>query len=428
MSNLFARALGIVGVVLVATATSAQNTYLMTGKAGSSTGVNINLPASGSTPCPSIINFEGRIPVTGPHPVTPPITSTVTYGGALRMFTPANPLGCIPGSGTVTTTGAGTGGAFTFPAGFFSQPLPGTVRAVPVPNVPRILQLATSIQFTGPQAVPFQPVNPTMGLPTTAQTGGPPATATSFTNLANFRQFRAGAWTSQTGRAGASFTWCAGNPGCTTVGQATALGGPGIVKYTAGGNQFGGTMGLVLTTGPNTSSLAITGVVPVLTGEVGLNVLGGMGSRAAGRGYAAYQTTQLQMGPIYAMYTLTSGVNMLIGMVSGGQLGSLPAGTNRNWGFAFTTGTVLVRETGTAQGNPLNFTLTVMGSDTVTSGGNRNLQLVAGHMAKSTVQGNNATPVHTVIRLLPEPGAPVQVLAAVGALLGMALFRGRRSR
>jgi hypothetical protein len=427
MSNLFARALWIVSVALVATVAGAQNTYLMTGKAGTNSGPNINLPASG-TPCPSIINFQGNIPSTGPHPVTPPIASTVTYGGALRMFTPANPKGCIPGSDTVTTTGAGTAGAFTFPVGFFNQPFPGTVVTVSVPNVPRLLQLATSLRFTGPQAAPFEPVRPTMGLPTTAQTGGPPATATSFTNLANFRQFRAGAWTSQTGRAGPSFTWCAGNPGCTTVGQATANGGPGIVKYTSGGNQFGGTMGLVLTTGPNTSSVALTGVVPVLTGEVGLNILSAMGSRAAGRGYAAYDTDTLQMGPIWAMYTLTSGPAMLIGMVSGGQLGSLPAGTNRNWGFPFTDGTVLVRNTGTAQGNPVNFTLTVMGSDAVTSGGNRNLQLVAGHMAKSTIQGNNATPNHTVLRLLPEPGASVQVLAAVVALLGMALFRGRRNR
>jgi hypothetical protein len=426
MSNLFARALAIVGVVLVAAAAGAQNVYLMTGKAGTNSGPFINLPASG-TPCPSIINFQGIIPAPPPHPVTPPIASTATYGGLLRMFTPANPFGCIPGSGTVTTTGAGTGGAFTFPVGFFSAPFPGTPVVVPVPPVPQILQLATSFQFTGPQAAPFEPVRATMGLPTTAQTGGPPATATSFTNLANFRQFRVGAWTTQTGRAGASFTWCAGNAACSTVGQATALGGPAIIKNIAGGNSFGGTMGLILTTGPNTSSLAITGVVPVITGEVGLNVLAGMGSRAAGRGYAAYDTDALQMGPIFSMYTLTGGVNMLIGMVSG-PIGSLPAGTNRNWGFPFTDGTVLVRNTGTAQGNPNNFTLTVMGSDSVTGGGNRNLQLVAGHIAKSTIQGNNGTPNHTVLRLLPEPGASVQVLAAVGALLGMALFRGRKNR
>ena len=117
------------------------------------------------------------------------------------------------------------------PANAFSKPLPPYVRAVEVKYAPPVEQLATSFRVTGPPVTRVEPPGGTMA------TGN---------NTAAFRAFKQSAWKSQTGRAGAMFTWCPASPPsagkgapCTNINQ----GGPNlIVKYLGGPNAFGGTM------------------------------------------------------------------------------------------------------------------------------------------------------------------------------------------
>ena len=406
----------LVGALLVAGTASAQ-TFIITGKAGSATGGFIDLPAVGGSPCPSITQAF-RIGFVAPQTTTLGGTGMTPFNTASAVAFPGGCMADNPAVQHVTTTGMGGAGAgFTVPTGLISQPAPGSVQNVPVPLVPNIVQLATSFAFSGPQSVPFELQNQTMA------TGG---------NTAPFRQMRSNNFAAHTGRAGGTFTWCFGtlmtnlpNPACTNIAQGQPL-SPGIIKNTAGPNQFGGTMGLVLTTGSNASTLALIGLPGFPAGAVGLQIIAGMGSRAAGRGYAAYDTDALQSGPVFAGYTLTmTGAFGLIGMVTGPLGNLLPPGTNRNFGFPATTGQVIVRNTGTAQGMANVVTHTVAGFDSVTSMGIRNIQLVAGHLAKATVSGNNASANFTAIRL-PEPQQGYGLLAGAGSLLAIAAWRMRR--
>jgi hypothetical protein len=155
-----------------------------------------------------------------------------------------------------------------------------------------------------------------------------------------------------------------------------------------------------------------------------------MGSRAAGRGYAAYDTDVLPGGKVYFMYMLTTmkapPYNVLASVMTYLAMGM--TGTNMNWGFPWTTGTILVRGTGgNGGGGAVNATVTAMGFDSVTGMGQRNIQLVAGGVAQSTVQGPNGTPNYSVIRL-PEPGAALQLLGGVAGLLAISVWRARKAR
>jgi hypothetical protein len=188
-------------------------------------------------------------------------------------------------------------------------------------------------------------------------------------------------------------------------------------------------MGLVLTTSPTqASSLAVKAGAGMTVAFV---FVGGMGSRAAGRGYAAYDTDFLPGGPVFLNYKLTTMKTMVsaAGHRDGDDLHRDGHDrTNMNWGFPWTTGQIIVRGTGgNGMGGAVNATVTAMGFDTVTGMGNRNIQLVAGGVAQSNIQGPNGTPNYTVMRL-PEPGAALQLAAGAAALLVIALWRGRKVR
>jgi hypothetical protein len=391
--------------LLVAGVASAQGAFSMTGKAATGSGLFVRLPAVGNTPCPSI-------------------TAATTYNPQIMaggMNVVMNPVGCIPGGPAVVNVN-GTGG-FTFPVNFFNQPPPGMLNIVPVPNTPMVVQLATSFGFAGPPPAPVDPVsgqrNVNMATPTFA--------------YAPWRVMKHGAWMSQTGRLASDFTACPKPPGalaCTNPNQAVLPGGGGgYVKNNATGGGFGGTWGLVLSSGGlNVSSLAQA--IPIGPYMAVLNVpLAGMGSRAAGRGYGAFDTDVLGSGPIYAAYMLTGGggPSAIISMVTPPILGVLPVQINRNWGFAWTTGTIVVRGTGMAPyGQPAGGTFSLQGFDNRTAMGAGAIQLVAGGVAQSTSQGPNGTPNYTVLRLnLPEPGAAAQLFAAVLGLLAIAAWRAR---
>jgi hypothetical protein len=411
--------------LLFAVAANAQANFSMTGRAATGSGAFVDLPAKGNIACPSItgkVGFQSKVTATMTFPLIGPF--------------PHNPGGCIPGGAAVVMTN-GTGG-FDFPVGFFKQQFPGgspptigmngpeDLQVSPVPNVGVILQLATSFKFTGPPTAPatHAPVN------TTAAD-------------AIWRKFRHGAWTTQTGRTSSTFTACAAAIGmpsdvpCTFPSQGVV---PGIVKNkggdAGGGDGFGGTMALVLTTSPTqASSLAIA----IGGGKVRFNIVGGMGSRAAGRGYADYDTDNLPGGDQWAMYVLSMtkmAPNNVIQQVTS-LTGMGADGTNMNWGFPFTTGDIIVRGTGDTPGGMFaGQTVTAMGFDVATTmvlgitkmvPGGRNIQLVAGGVAQSTVQGDNGTPNYTVVRL-PEPARMMQLLAGAAALLAVAVWRARGTR
>jgi len=391
--------------LLVAGSAGAQGAFSMTGRAATGSGLFVRLPAIGTGACPSLTAATTYNPQT--------------MGGGMNV--PLNPLGCIPG-GPATVNVNGTGG-FTFPTNFFSQPAPGTLVVVPVPNTPMVIQLATSWGWYAPAATPVEPIsgqrNVNMTTPTFA--------------YAPWRVMKHSAWMSQTGRIASDFTACPKPPGalaCSNPNQAVLPGGGGgYVKNNATGGGFGGTFGIVLYAGGlNGSSLAQA--VPIGPYMAVLNVpLQGMGSRPAGRGYGAFSLDMLGAGNIYPSYMLTGGggPSAIISMVSGAPIGSLPAQTNFNWAFPWTTGTIVVRGTGmTPYGQPAGGTFSIQGFDARTAMGAGQIQLVAGGVAQATVQGPNGTPNYTVLRLnLPEPGAAAQLFAAVLGLLAIAAWRAR---
>jgi hypothetical protein len=401
--------------MLVAGAASAQSTFSMTGKAATGSGAFVDLPAAGNAACPSLTGKIGFGAGMYPQTFTGPLIGPVAL----------NPAGCIPAAAKKVVVNM-TGG-FTIPAGFFLQQFPGgtmggtpgDLNVTPVPNVPQILQLATSFKFEGPNAVPFSAINP----------------VNTVAMYAPWRVFKHGAYASQTGRLGKTFTACAapvGSPAdvpCTFPSSGVV---PGIVKNIGGpGTGFGGTMGLVLTTSPTqASSLAVTN--PLLPpGAVAFAIVGGMGSRAAGRGYAAYDTDFLPGGDVFLMFKLTTANPMVSERVIASVMTLIAMGsdaTNMNWGFPWTTGDIIVRGTGgNGMGGAVNATVTAMGFDTVTGMGQRNIQLVAGGVAQSSLQGPNGTPNYTVMRL-PEPGKATQLLAGALGLLGIAIWRSRKAR
>jgi hypothetical protein len=424
----------LVAIALLVGGSANAANFSMTGKAATGSGAFVDLPALGNIACPSITGKVGF-----PTMAKQPKTVTMLIGPL-----PQNPGGCIPGGNPGKITHAkvvvnGTGG-FTIPSKFFNQPWPGgtmggtamNLQVTPVPNIPKILQLATSFQFTGPQNNAI----------TSMHTFGPwfekknPVLKSAM--YAPWRKMKHTAWVSQTGRGGKTFTACGGtaaNLACT-VPSGGAI--PAIIKNFGGpGGGFGGTIGLVLTTSPTQASSLVVKVGAAQT--ILLNIVGGMGSRAAGRGYAAYDTDYLQKGPLYFMYMLTTKNTPKYAVVATVMtpLGPGPAGINKNWGFPFTTGQIIVRGTGSTAGKaPAGQTVTAKGFDkaaTMLTGiapavpGGRQIQLVAGGVAQSNIQGPNGTPNYTVIRL-PEPGRTLQMLAGVAGLLAIAVWRGRKAR
>ena len=408
----FSSALSAMAVLmLVSGASAAPKQYIFTGKITSNRGTLINIPQVGNAACGGVglsklSIMSGPNMPTIPQPVTP---------AARTMTVPANAFGCagnVAGK-KITTTGAGVGGAFVMPTMVFSRPNQTYVAAVHVPNATPILQLASSFKITGPLKTPTTPVGGSM--------------LKSFAPAA-FHAFKKSAWMTQTGRGGQAFTFCWGNPACAKITQGTK---PIILKYKGGGgNAFGGTMAYVITAVPGVSSLAIGAG----GGAVGFVRLSGMGSQPTGRGYASSLTDMLAKGPLWGMYvtmTVTRpvvGKQKLITMVTGliGKSAFLAA-YNYNFGFPWTTKSVLARNTGTVAGNPHVTTLTAKGGDTVTAMGKRNISLVTGGMARAVIGPIISNTSEVGQMYLPEPSRAAQLVAGAFALIGVAVWRARRS-
>jgi hypothetical protein len=232
----------------------------------------------------------------------------------------------------------------------------------------------------------------------------------------NWKKFQKNAHLVQPGRAqGAAFTYCWGNPGCANAAGGTK---PLIVKYTGGGNAFGGTMAYVISSGPNPSNV---GVAEAPGGPIGFAYLTQTKSQPSGRGYGVRLTGIAQSGPHWGMYQATASgkITMLsfyLGM-------NFPAANNYNRGFPFTTGTVLARNTGTVAGNKVATTLTAKGGDSVTAMGKRNISLVAGGMARTTTGPFIGNFPEIAQLYMPEPDRASQLFAGVLGLLAIAAAR-----
>jgi len=284
----------------------------------------------------------------------------------------------IGGSGTVTAQGSSPA-SLTVPANLFTGaysfgfPLPQT----------SIVQLTTQFNFAGPSA-----------------TG----------------TFKPGNWTKT--RPFANFAYCPGaaaNPACTTP-RSTGQGAPpgqgtmhGLVRYTAGTNQFGGTMQIVRG-GTGTLSLLLGATAPTVQHNpiavAGLIVINSGGP---------YANTRLQArpgGPITTGAVFSAG-----GMISvpGVQVGTGASTGNFYHGFPWTTGNVYIKVTVGVTGTT---TFSKTGSDARTPGGAGNITLQAGGLLHRLVQGRTmAYSAWVKMRIVEPTPSMTPVGVAAGALL-----------
>jgi hypothetical protein len=385
------------------------------------------------------------------------------------MTKQALPYGCPSGMGDkIVATAPGKGGAFTLPATAISRPALGYLVAFPLPANPNLVQAATDGTWRipygtrggmgtqggkgdriGSSTVMGAKIGGTMrtdaGMlsPACTDSGG----GMQCDNLAPFRRFMKSAWkggpastfNSQTGRAGADFTWCWGAPGCTTFNGGGATQGV-MVRYKAGPNRFGGTSNQIVNTGIAGAGGSL--FIDFLIGHVEVQALdAGMGAiQVEGRGYADIITdnlppapkafTMVTVAPVYQMALhdpmspIGSPKLTLITMVGKLTGPFFPAGQNRKRGFPLTTGTVIARDTNPTPPNVV--TLTAMGGDTVTAMGARNISLVTGTLAQLSSLGVRTAGVSHMF--LPEPSRTGQLLGGVAALFAVAAWRARRAR
>lgn len=145
-------------------------------------------------------------------------------------------------------------------------------------------------------------------------------------------------------------------------------------------------------------------------------------------------TTPSGMVPITGFNQTPSGVVPATSMslfrgAPGLNLGPLlqPATSTKHM-FGLTTGTVRISRVGVRDAGTLTDTVTARGYDTVTTGGQRNLGLVAGSFSERAdgVGFNiNAQMLGVDMKFTPEPGATVALLSGLG-LLGALSARRRR--
>jgi hypothetical protein len=430
----------------LAGATSAQVNRPFTGQWFQNRGPLVDIPING-----------GPVPCNGFAP------------GAVRS-------GCIgnlrPVSGGVPNTASayvidngGSPASFTVPPFVFKQNA-GT-QSVPVQGVPTVVRLTTTLSLNAPG--------------TTSPNGLPPGSRKFLKNAPTQDP-------GQALRAAANFNWCPGAPGNPTCPASitlfgTTVGGfpngqcfrpgvncipltpggyttggsvpirakppnysyagasfPALVRYKAGPNAFGGTMALLLS-GP--------GVVTVKGGPLGTyggvslaarQPFGGTGFEAQGRGYSATDTDLLSSNPIYLGFNIPTPCTGMLGspLMAGGMtvttcdvitgtgpvVGAIPATTNLNVGFPWTTGTVYALVTGTVAGSPATTLLTAMGTDNRNALGSGYITLVAGGVANRALSGQQFSNLDVVTFHLPEPGATL-LLGAGLAMLGV-LYQVRR--
>jgi hypothetical protein len=442
--------------------------FTFAGKFTSNRGRIINIPMVGATGCTELTLMTGTqndgLPHTmqlSPVPVTRRVNTQPKAKTKLMTMNQAvisgTDLRCVKHvAGKVLQTTAGTammgavGGAFTLPDHVWFNPFPKSATPTPFPQpaieikyVTAVAQLATSFRVSGPNPLSmvqhrwpcFNHYGGCQYSPDGDYQGG---TMANPYNVAPWLKFdklskipvdmRSGRVPGPPGQSG-KFTWCPNAPNCVNIASAPAA-TKAIIKYSGGGNQFGGTMAAVIRSSPGYPSNLALKPAGGPTGPVFFQILAGSGSQPTGRGYAQLVTDYLMDGPKVAhhMEGVVKGQQLITSVMT--PLPSGPAGTNFNYGFPFTTMRVIARNTGTDSGNPMATTLSAKGFDKLTSKGGRNIQLVAGGIGiTNLLAGGAQTPeIASMALTLPEPSPSVQQLTGALGLLAIAACRARRVR
>jgi hypothetical protein len=446
----------------MASSAGAVTYYTILGKLTENRGKNTNVPMIGQTGCGSLTVFEGPFPGIGGVMLKRGV-NTQPQVALTPMFDWMDPMqardmGCVKHAGAIATTGGGgvgVGAPFTVAPYAFRNPKPPLREPAfymfatdpPVQEImffPPAIQLATSGSAVAPLPVRAHH-SPTQG------------------GSAPFRKFKAGAGAAgyQSGRLGPVFAWCP--PPLTKVNTVTNFPGDTActathadfkakLDYKGAGAGFGGTMSLV------TKGVGGVGSMALAFGpKVALNILGGGESLPTGAGYANRHHITLSSGPIFGAFVKSKryigpklGSQSVIAMVTmtmsmGGTtfagMTMWPGGDVYDWGFPFTTMTVVVKKPVAG----MTTTITAKGWDcaggmqgpacsvATGNGAARNISLVAGGVGIARLGppfGDSPTVNIGSMQLMimPEPGAVVSLVAGAIGLLGIAAWRARRNR
>jgi hypothetical protein len=463
--TLFAAAVAL--LLVASSATAAYYTFV--GRLTTNRGRATNVPMAGTQNCGSLtIRTNGF--KTHTMPVIRGVNTQPGAGVALTnafnwktktgggMFKNLD-QGCVKAVLPLKTNGGGpgVGQGFSLPPKAFHLPYPRVrhpafymfktdIPVVEIKNFTPAVQLATSADVTAAPAV-------------RAHYGGTQGTMGMLGGVAKhaaFRQFKPGAFATQTGRAAAKFSWCppplsmlSSAPGVTGCLGTGSGGFPALINYSGGGSAFGGTMSMVTHQVAGVGSMGLQ-----LGGPIAFNNFGGGESLGTGRGYADFNHIVLSSGDIHASGTIMTryigpvlGNQKVIGMVNAAVVGMWPGGDVYDWGFPWTTMTVKIKAHNGA--NTRKTTFTAKGWDCagnkegpacsktptmgVVGGVNRNISLVSGSIGIARLpppfgDAPIANMGNMQMLVLPEPGETLQMLAGVVGLLAVAAWRSRRVR
>jgi hypothetical protein len=176
------------------------------------------------------------------------------------------------------------------------------------------------------------------------------------------------------------------------------------MSYTAGTNQFGGTMQILLG-GEGTVSLTIGGS-PLRISHKPVAVVG---TQPGGGAYSNMASDTLEGGVVTDAARTTSTLGLITAI--GPQIDTGDTIMLTNTGFPFTTGMITIKLP--AQGTGVPFTTIVTGSDARTPNGEGNITLVAGGLSHRSLGPSFAT-VDTVTLRIPAPQTQTPTMSPVG--------------
>lgn len=281
-------------------------------------------------------------------------------------------------------------------------------------GIPAIPGAKASVQTGGTLTVPPDQFGGTWGFATPLPQPSVIQISTQFQNAGPIAAgtFKAGNWTMT--RTFANFAWCPGgpNPACPSPNAGTM---GGLVRYTAGPNQYGGTMQMFSGGGGVVSFLSgITGPT-VLHDPLGFGIAGA--TEGPGGPYANRADDVLSPGPIttgcqFSPHGLITVPGNIVGY-----------GTAASWyihGFPWTTGQVYVR--GTGPGSYGSTTVTLTGSKSLTPNGAGNITLVAGGIANGQHAPTTYMMFDYVQMKLSFPAQPLPSVTPAGVAAGAVLM------
>ena len=212
----------------------------------------------------------------------------------------------------------------------------------------------------------------------------------------------------------ANFSFCPGVGPCSTQNQGTEH---GLVQYTAGPNQFGGTMQMLIAgNGALTSLIAVS---PILLQHNTLAGAGGSAAQVVGGSYSNMSINVLPGGPITVGAVCAGGPCGEAGVITqpGTTTGVGSTSTLVNTGFPFTSGMVQVFVSTMA---PTTIsTLTGTGSDQRTSLGAGQITLVAGGLSHRSPAFTDSPQLSTVTMTMSARNLPSITAPGMAALSGV---------